>query len=132
MKKSICLWILAVSLVFGVEIHWAKDYESALIHAKDINKPVLMLVDRINCPYCELLKEDVLSDSSIIDFINKNFIPVHVLQNDGTYPQDIYSVLGTPTTFFISPEGKKSFNPIIGYVKKDKYLRYLGMGLKQR
>jgi thioredoxin-related protein len=130
MKKILFLFLVSVSFVFGSGINWAKDYQSALVQSKASNKPVLMLVDRPNCPYCELLKEDIATSTSITNFINDNFIPLVVRQNDGSYPSDIFEVYGTPTTFFINPKGEAYVSPIIGYVEKEKYLRYLGMGLK--
>lgn len=91
-----------------------------------------MIIDSPNCPYCQLLKEDILSTDSVSSFINEKFIPLIVTQNDGSYPSDIFAVRGTSTTFFVNKKGEPYFSPIIGYVEKDKYLRYLGMGLKQR
>lgn len=130
MKKILMLCVIFVSLVFGTEINWAKDYKSALIQAEKTNKTILMLVDNANCPYCILLKENVISTNSVANFINKNFIPVLVTQNDGTYPSDKFQVYGTPTTFFVNSKGEPQYSPIVGYVKKEKYLKYLGMGLK--
>lgn len=130
MKIFLMLCVLCVSLVFGTEINWTKDYKSALSKAEKVNKTILMIVDSPNCPYCVLLKEDVISSNSVADFINKNFVPVLVTQNDGTYPSDTFKVYGTPTTFFVSSKEELLYSPIIGYVKKEKYLKYLGMGLK--
>ncbi|WP_024955508.1 thioredoxin family protein [Sulfurospirillum arcachonense] len=132
MKKILCFCILAVSLAFGTQINWAKDYKSALNQAKSDNKQVLMVVESPNCPYCSLLKEDVLSSSSVANFINKNFVPVLVKQNDGTYPSSTFQVYGTPTTFFVNNNGEESYSPIIGYVEKEKYFKYLGMGLNHQ
>ncbi|MFT7002914.1 MAG: thioredoxin-related protein [Sulfurimonas sp.] len=130
-KKIILLCTLISSTLFATEVNWAKNYQTALNDAKNSKKLVLMVVDRRGCPYCELLKEDVIESASVTEYINKNFIPLLVTQNDGTYPEDKFIVHGTPTTYFITAKGEIHMSPIIGYVKKDKYLRYLGMGLTQ-
>lgn len=130
MKKIFLICSLIVSVVFSSEINWAKDYTNALSEAKNTNKPILLLIDSPNCPYCQLLKEDVLSSDLVSSFINENFVPIIVRQNDGTYPSDIFTVRGTPTTFFVKKNGEPYLSPIIGYVKEDKYFKYLKIGFE--
>lgn len=130
MRKIIYLSLFIASFMFATEIKWEKDYKSALEISEKSKKPVLMLIDGVNCPFCELLKADVLSDKKVANFINENFVPIHVLKGDGTYPAKKFTVYGTPTTYFITSKGEQQQSPIIGYVKKSKYLKYLNMGLK--
>jgi thioredoxin-related protein len=130
-KRILLLCALVVCTLFATEVNWAKNYQTALSDAKNSKKLVLMVVDRQGCPYCELLKEDVIESDSVAKYINKNFIPLLVTQNDGTYPEDKFIVHGTPTTYFITDKGEMHMSPIVGYVEKNKYLRYLGIGLKQ-
>ena len=127
MKQILFLCTIA-SLMFGTIIHWEKDFDAALKASKKSHKPILMLVDRPNCPYCQLLKEDIRESKAVSAFINKKFIPVLVRQNDGSYPAERFSVYGTPTTFFVNAKGESYSDPIVGYVEKEKYLRYLSIG----
>lgn len=128
MRKIVVVFILAISTVLASGVDWTKDYTHALEKSKALNKPILMLIDRPNCPYCELLKEDIQESDAVSAFITQRFIPLLVTQNDGTYPKEEFIVYGTPTTFFVNAEGKAYTSPIVGYVEKEKYLRYLGMG----
>ena len=128
MKKIVLLAVLFTGMLFGAEIQWAKNYVSAIQMAESTQKPILLLVEKENCPYCELLQEDVLSKASVASYINKKYIPVKVMINDGTYPATIFSVYGTPTTFFVNAKGEKYRQPLVGYIEKEPYLAALQQG----
>jgi len=46
--------------------------------AKEKNKPILVYFYKKNCQYCDKMKRETLSDVSVINIINNNFIPVKI------------------------------------------------------
>lgn len=124
MKKILISFAIFVNCLFASEINWINDFDKAVELSKLDNKPIIMLIDRKYCPYCVLLKRDVLGSSSISTFIKDNFIALKVDQNDKTYPKD-FQVRGTPTTFFVDKTGESYTSPIVGYATQEKYLKYL-------
>lgn len=58
-------------------ISW-NDYTSGLILAASSDKPILLFFHRDSCPYCRKLIGGALTDSTLIRYINSNFIPISV------------------------------------------------------
>ena len=83
MKKIIIL-LLAIAPLFAFpqganknEINWI-DLDKAKVLAKKYERKILIFFYKENCPYCETMKKETLSDPSIIDMINNNFFPVKI------------------------------------------------------
>ena len=57
------------------EIAWVK-LEQAKKLAKKYDNKILIYFYKKNCPYCDKMKKETLSDPSIISMINNNFFPV--------------------------------------------------------
>ena len=63
-------------------IHWERDYNKGIERAKAENKPVFLLFQEV--PGCHGVVEfgkNVLSDTSIIEQVEKNFIPIAIYNN---------------------------------------------------
>ena len=129
MKRIIVLFIIFTCSVFGAEINWVKDYNAALTEAKNSSKSIFMVVEKEDCFFCGVYKEKTLSLSTVAKFINENYIPLKVMQDDGSYPSDKFNVIGTPTTFFIDKDGNKYISPLVGYANKYKLMKKLEQGL---
>jgi thioredoxin-related protein len=59
------------------KIDWI-PLEKAKKYAKKYDKNILVFFYKKNCPYCEEMKSETLSDQTVIDFINHNFFPVKI------------------------------------------------------
>ena len=59
------------------EINWI-SLEKAKKYAKKYDKNILVFFYKKDCPYCEEMKKETLSDQSVIDLINNNFFPVKI------------------------------------------------------
>jgi thioredoxin-related protein len=83
MKRLVILLLaLAPYFVFSQgqvsnEINWI-SLEKAKKYAKKYDKNILVLFYKKDCPYCEEMKRETLSDQSVIDLINNNFFPVKI------------------------------------------------------
>lgn len=83
MKKLVIL-LLAIMPLFvlsqGSErntINWLKLNEAKEL-AKKYDSKILIFFYKKNCPYCDKMKNETLSDPSIISMINNNFFPVKI------------------------------------------------------
>ena len=82
--KKIVILLFAISPLFlfsqgavKTEISWI-PLEKAKVLAKKHNQKILIFFYKENCPYCEKMKEETLSDINVINIINKNFFPVKI------------------------------------------------------
>ena len=98
------------------------DLSQALDDAKADNKTVMVVFDQDSCSYCDMLKEDTLSDSKVQDIINRNCIPVILDVNRDYEIASQFEVFGTPEIIFLNGDGEE-LHRIDGYVTPDEFLR---------
>lgn len=67
----------SLGVVATDSIAW-HDYTSGMALAARVDQPVLLFFYRDTCPYCRKLKAGALTDTSLIHYINANFIPIRV------------------------------------------------------
>ena len=104
MKKILIALSLLPSLLLA-EIHWAESYESGLAQAKKEHKKVMLTFTRQGCHACEVMEEKVYTNKEVENYINNNFIAIEaVVGFDGKLG---YRVYGTPTYYFLTPDGKQ-------------------------
>ncbi|WP_298534209.1 thioredoxin family protein [uncultured Methanobrevibacter sp.] len=97
------------------------DLEQSLKDAKLENKTVMIIFDQSSCVYCEILKENTLTDSKVQDVINEKYIPTIVDVNKNPMIASYYNVYGTPTMVFVS--GDEDFvYQIDGYLDPEEFL----------
>ena len=83
MKRiAILILTLAPILTFAqgapkLEIDWI-PLEKAIKFAEKYNQNILIFFYKEHCPYCEEMEQKTLSDNSIINLINNNFLPVKI------------------------------------------------------
>jgi thioredoxin-related protein len=83
MRKLIAVLLTIIPLfVFGQgaeknEITWL-PLDKAKVLAKKHNGKVLIFFYKKDCPYCDKMKEETLSDPSTINMINNNFFAVKI------------------------------------------------------
>ena len=82
--KNIVLTILAVAPFFisaqtnsKNEINWV-SLEDAKVSAKKYNEKILIFFYKKNCPFCDQMKKETLSDPTVVDIINRNFFSVNI------------------------------------------------------
>ena len=61
-------------------INWFKKSEITKVEkfAKKFNKNILIFFYRPGCEYCTKMKETVLKDNDVINFINSNYLPIPI------------------------------------------------------
>ncbi len=144
MKKYALISILAIFLVSGLIVsvsaadsygnnyggydsnfidglNVSYDLEQSLKDAKLENKTVMVVFDQDSCGYCDMLKQDTLSDSDVQKIINENCIPVIIDINKDYEIASQFDVFGTPLIIFLDGDGKE-LHRIEGYVTPDEFL----------
>jgi uncharacterized protein len=106
-------------------VDWYPWGAAAFRRAKELNRPILLDVGAVWCPWCDLMDRDIYSSASTADYINQHFVAVKV--DFDTSPklvaqlQRAQAILnlpaGLPLTSFITPDGKLYFGA--GYLPSE-------------
>jgi uncharacterized protein len=102
---------------------WGAD---AFQRAKELNRPILLDVGAVWCPWCSLMDRDTYTNTATADYINQHFVSVKVDFDAApelvAQLQRAQAVLnlpaGLPLTSFITPDGKLYFGA--GYLPVDR------------
>jgi thioredoxin-related protein len=97
------------------------NFKQALNDAKTQNKKVLLIFDQDNCYYCDLLKEDTLSDLEVQKILNKYYIVVVLYVNKESKLAAEYKIYITPNLIFLD-KNNKEIHRINGYVPANEFL----------
>jgi len=112
MRNLITLLLLTLSTLWGGELHWESDIDTAFTKAKQNNLPLMVMVQTSNCRWCEKMKTQTLGDEGISQRL-KSFVLLKVdresLENEAIpYPKYV------PTIYFMTPQ-KKILETVVGY-----------------
>lgn len=131
MKKIIILLAVLAILSVGLSANFAAntlnnttDLNAAISDANSQNKSVVIIFDQDNCVYCDMLKENVLSDAKVIDVLNNRSIVVFVNINQHPELATKYKAYGTPITVILD-SNQQEIERIEGYVEADEFLKTL-------
>jgi uncharacterized protein YyaL (SSP411 family) len=122
--KKIILILLFSTIMFANNINWVYDFDEAKALAKEENKIVMMFISMQTCPVCEFMKEKVFTVKEIQDYLNKNMVMLHVDLDMDEVPMGL-ECIGTPTTYFIRPDGSLIGEAILGATKAPYYIKKL-------
>ena len=89
----------------AAEIKWHAWSESAFEEAKQSGRPILLSISAVWCHWCHVMDETSYSHPSIIDIINREYVPIRV---DNDVRPDInqrYNMGGWPSTAFLTSSG---------------------------
>ncbi len=106
MLKIFSLFLLIATFLPANELKTVYSYENALYKAKRDHKIVMVMMSYAGCPLCDYMKDIVLERPKVRAYLDEHFyVVIKDLQKDH-YPQR-FSVIDSPTFFFIDPETKK-------------------------
>ena len=118
------------------QVTWVK-YDEGLKLARETNKHILINFTTAWCGYCKKMKKETFSDTTVIKFLNENFICA-VVDGDSKHELDIdgykitesnlakaeYRVTGYPTFWFLKSNGER-IGPAPGYKPTDQFMEIL-------
>jgi thioredoxin-related protein len=126
-KKILMALILMWGAANASSIHWEKDYQAALTKAKMSSKPAMFIVSNHNCRYCVMLEKKTLTDELVVNALNRDFISVIAYVDDRDYvPNDLFTG-GTPTIWFLKPDGEPMFQPLMGALDAENFIKALSI-----
>ena len=127
MFKTLIVLLFSALTLFGDDVNLEKNYHDALNKAKLDNKPVLFISSRHSCKYCVMLEETTLKDNRVVKALNKDFISVISYSDERDYmPRKLYRP-GTPAIWFLMPSGEPMFEPVMGAIDPDNFLKALSI-----
>lgn len=108
-------------------------YKTALETAKKENKPLFVMLYADWCPHCNLMKSEVLSDSSVQDFLNKNFICTYknIEKEEGIALKNKFNTKSLPTFLFLDANENLIY-ALKGEMKKAEFLSELNYSLNPK
>jgi hypothetical protein len=104
-----------LQFLYAYDIKWQDDLEDAKELAVHFKKPIFLFLESRKCYYCSIMKEKTFTDEKVIEYIDKNFIPV-ILDNgtgaesdvEGTgYAPERLTTSMTPAIYFMGPNEEK-------------------------
>ena len=88
------------------KIQWLEWAQETFEKARSTGKPILLDITGSWCHWCHVMDKTSYSDPSVIDMINRNFIPVRVDTDRRPDVNRRYNMGGWPTTAFLDSDGK--------------------------
>ena len=137
MKKHVLI-VLAVAMLTLTSAVYALDFDDSQISGLNVttdidgafseskaqNKTLAIIFDQDNCVYCDMFKDDVLSNRDVQKELNEHYIVLLVDINKNPDIATKYKVYGTPIIQFLDSNGKEIYK-IKGYVTGDEFLKDL-------
>ena len=87
------------------DIHWRPWSREAFDEAKSSGRPILLSISAVWCHWCHVMDETTYSHPTVIELVNRDYVPVRV---DNDVRPDInqrYNMGGWPSTVFLTPSG---------------------------
>jgi len=134
MKILLSLLLAAITLFaradldeYAQKMGFERDYYTALAKAKKLHRPLMLVVTKAECPWCDRLEDRTLANEKVHKRLQKEVVVVLVYKNfdEGEYPGEKFPAPFSPRTFFIDPVTQKTLFIINGYVKPDTFLENL-------
>jgi len=105
------------------DVEWHTWDPATFQKAQESDKPILLAISAVWCHWCHVMDETTYSSDDVIQYLNTNFIPVRV---DNDQRPDInarYNMGGWPTTAVLTPDGATLTGAT--YLPPDQMLRML-------
>lgn len=126
-KFLLTLMMFVTTSLFASQIQWAKDYQAGVADATKQNKPILFIYSNHNCKYCVMLEENTFKDKRVIEALSKDYVSIISYSDEGDYlPRELWRP-GTPTLWFLDQHGEPMFEPLMGAVDAENFLKALAI-----
>jgi thioredoxin-related protein len=105
---------------------WLESYDEAIAKAQESDKPILAIVMRESCPYCQMLIHETLPNKAIDETITNNFVPL-MLDIEKAPEQTARSRLNAravPASFILNAQGAQ-IAVLVGYRSPMEFMRFL-------
>lgn len=109
-------------------------YKTALENAKSQGKPLFVMLYADWCPHCNLMKKEVFSDPSVMEFLKKNYVCSwkDIEKEEGIALKNKFNTKSLPTFLFIDPNDETLLYALKGELKKADFLAEANYALNPR
>lgn len=120
------LFVLVSTAPLQAQKHLELDqsgYQSVLQRAKKEHKPVFYMLYATWCAHCNKMKNEVFTDTLVINYMNKNFVVAgqDIEKGEGETFKKKYGVKFFPTFVFLDEDGRELYN-ISGEYKAENFV----------
>ncbi len=123
-STSLLIILLAPYQVYSSDnIKWL-SYNEGIARAKAEKKVVFLHFYTDWCRYCKIMANSTFKDSTVINFLNDNFVSVRVNGDKDKKLVRQYGVSGYPNSWFLNTKGEK-VGPIPGYIQTKQFLKMI-------
>ncbi|MCE5197623.1 MAG: DUF255 domain-containing protein [Armatimonadota bacterium] len=84
------------------EVNWRDWGDEAFEDSKRTGRPVLLDISAVWCHWCHVMDETTYSNPTVVDIINRDYIPVRVDNDRNPDINARYNMGGWPTTAFLT------------------------------
>ena len=85
-------------------INWRDWSDEAFNEAEQTGKLVLLDISAVWCHWCHVMDETTYSNPTVVDIVNKSFVPVRVDNDRNPDINTRYNICASFPTIFKSPE----------------------------
>lgn len=118
MKKALFIFFLLINFLyaddFAIMYDYERDYQTAIEKAKKTKKDIVFVIVATYCPWCDKLKDEVLSLEYTQEILQKNYIPLMLVSGVDKFPKKFNSFV-VPTIHFISYKDESIIETILGF-----------------
>jgi thioredoxin-related protein len=127
MKKLLFVWVLLTGMLAAASLQLEAGYDKALSKAQAEERPVMLVLSSKSCRYCDLFDQETLADPQVIKALNRDFVSMVIYADKGEYVPRQLVTGATPTIWFLTPKGEPMFQPIMGAVGKEDFIKALAI-----
>ena len=98
-----------------------RNYFTAVKKAKKLHRPVMLVLTKPECPWCDRFEERTMSAKQVKARLDKEAVVVLVYKDfdDDQYPSEKFTTPFSPRTFFVNPFNDETLLIVNGYVTKE-------------
>jgi uncharacterized protein YyaL (SSP411 family) len=127
MKKFLILLGFLATFLGAAELQKEPGYAQAISRALELNRPVVLVVSSHDCHYCDVFDSETLADAMVIEALNRDFVTSVVYASESGYiPRELFTG-ATPTIWFLLPDGTPMYDPVMGAVGKEDFIKALAI-----
>lgn len=118
MRKILIILLLFINSLFSddfaIMYDYQRDYKIAMEKAKEQKKDIVFILVATYCPWCDKLKEEVLSLEYTQEILQKKYIPLMLTIGVDKFPKKFNSFV-VPTIHFISYKDESIIETVLGF-----------------
>lgn len=109
-------------------VRWQYDLKAAHKIAVATKRPLLLVFGGASCVYCRQFESKTLSDPAVANYVNSQFVPVHLDYDKDRRIADILEVQSLPTSVVLNADADL-LGSVVGYIGKSECEKFLRTAL---